>query len=62
MLDIAPLKAEIRELRGTVEQLGRALVAATYDATDRAAGKTVDGVAGATSRASFAAQTVPVLA
>jgi hypothetical protein len=62
MLDIAPLKAEIQQLRGTVEQLGRALVAATYDATDRAAGKTVDGVAGATSRASFAAQTVPVLA
>jgi len=61
-MDTTALKAEIRELRGTVEQLGRALVAATYDATDRAAGKTVDGVAGATSRASFAAQTVPVLA
>lgn len=62
MLDIKPLVERIKSLEGTVEQLGRALVAATYDATDRAAGKTVDGVAGATSRASFAAQTVPVLA
>jgi len=62
MLDIKPLVERIKSLEGTVQQLGQALVAATYDATDRAAGKTVDGVAGATSRASFAAQTVPVLA
>ena len=62
MLDIKPLVERIKSLEGTVQQLGQALVAATYDATSRAADKTVDGVAGATSRASFAAQTVPVLA
>ena len=62
ILDIKPLTDRIQSLEATVQQLGKALVAATYDATDRAAGKTVDGMATTTSRAAFVQQTAPVLA
>ena len=62
IIDIKPLIDRIQSLESTVTDLGRALVAATYDATARAADKTVDGMTNNTSRASFAQATVPVLA
>ena len=62
IIDIKPLIDRIQSLESTVTDLGRALVAAAYDATARAADKTVDGMTNNTSRASFAQATVPVLA
>ncbi len=62
IIDIKPLIDRIQSLESTVTDLGRALVAATYDATARAADKTVDGMTNNVSRASFAQATVPVLA